>query len=104
MNLVELKAIPNQKFAINVDKNRYSIALNAINDFMAATIYRNGDLLIAGVRCVAKEPLIPYTYLENGNFVFTTENDDLPWYEQFGVTQQLLYLSNDDLAALRASV
>jgi len=48
-------------------------------------------------------PLIPYRYLENGNFVFTTDGELEPYFELFNVSQQLVYLTLAEVEALRAN-
>lgn len=104
MKQITIEAIPNQKFTVPIDKNRYTIELKTAGTIMCVSISRNDSELIGGFRCVSNGLLIPYPYLEDGNFVFKTENDDLPWWEKFGVTQSLIYVTNSDLVTLRASL
>ena len=100
---VPIEAIPNQSFSIVLDESRYQITLKAAGTTMAATIERDGEEIISGMRCVVGQPLIPYQYLEggNGNFFFLTDNNELPYYTEFNVTQTLLYFDADDMEALR---
>lgn len=102
MQNVTIEAIPNQKFSLTVGNNRYAITLKTNGAVMLATIERNDVTIISGRRCVAGSPLIPFRYLESGNFVFVTQDGDLPWWEQFGVTQSLVYASQDELDTFRA--
>jgi hypothetical protein len=71
---------------------------------MSANITRGGEPtpVISGYRCVSDELIIPEDR-ENGfgNFMFLTTEGDLPWWEQFGTTQLLLYASPAELAAVR---
>ncbi|UVE47615.1 hypothetical protein KS461_10110 [Pseudomonas chlororaphis] len=67
---------------------------------MLADIYLNDAPLLMGQRLVAGTPLIPYRFLQgSGNFWFLTENDELPWWERFGVDQLLTYASAGELDA-----
>ena len=102
---IALAAIPSQTFTIQVDGSTYNFALKATNTgIMVATIVRDNVVLLSAERLVAGYPMIPYFYLEEGNFVLTTMNDDLPYYSQFGITQFLIYASIAEIAALRAGV
>jgi hypothetical protein len=71
---------------------------------MAIDIIRNGTPIISGSRMVPGYPLIPYNYLEDGNFTMLTEDDAYPDYSQFGISQFLIYASQAEIAALPAGV
>jgi hypothetical protein len=103
MQIITLQAIPNQTFAVTIDQTRYAITLRTIGDETYASITMNGTDLIDGVKCQPNQPIMPYPYLENGggNFSFYTQNDEYPYYENFGSTHFLLYASAAELAALR---
>ncbi len=103
MKSIQLSNIPNQNFNIQLDDNRYDITFKQANNVMAVTIIRNNETIVSGSRCLPISLLIPYRHLENGmgNFIFTTLNDDYPFYDQFGSTQFLYYISNAELEALR---
>jgi hypothetical protein len=102
MIIVPISAVPNQSFSITLDGNAYDLALYVTTNIMAMDIIRNNIPIVLGLRVVPYYPVIPYKYLENGNFIFNTENGDYPYYDQFNVTQQLIYLSQTELNQLRA--
>ena len=97
-----LAALPNQNFFVQLDGSAYAITIRQASGCVIASVSRDDVTLIEGARVVTGTPLLPYRYEEAGNFILTTQNDDLPDYTQFGVTQFLTYLSADDLTALRA--
>lgn len=99
-----LSAIPNQSFSVVLNTQLYYLAIKLIGNVMAVDLSINNTIILLGMRAVAGYPIIPYSYLENGNFVFTNQNDDYPFYTQFGITQFLIYATQQELAALRASV
>ena len=109
---VPLQAIPNQNLSIQIDQINYNITLascgsnfaNADNSLYitAVTILINNTLVVSGVRAVAGFPIIASVYLENGNFVFVTNNGDYPNYLQFGIDQFLIYASPEELAQIEA--
>lgn len=100
---VGIAAVPNQSLSIQLDERFYDIHLRDAGGAMAATIARDGVTLVSGARIVAGTPLLPYRYQEAGNFLVTTDAEALPYYDQFGVTQFLVYLTAAELAAYRAS-
>lgn len=101
MQIVPLQSLANQQLAFIVDNNQWDITLKATNGVMSATILLNSVLLIENLRCVAGTYLLPAEYLESGNFVFTTLNGQLPDYTQFGTSQQLFYLTQAEMDAMR---
>jgi len=101
MRTIPLVAIPNQRFTITVDDVRYDIAIKAARGVMVCDIAINGTVIITGARVLAGEMLIPFKYLENGNFILLTEGGDLPDYRQFGNTQTLVFFTPAELGAIR---
>lgn len=91
----------NQSLSIQLDGLRYDITVKEGNGVMCATVVRDGVTLVDNVRLVAGTPVLPYRYQEDGNFALTTADEELPYFPQFGNTQFLVYLSNEELAALR---
>lgn len=98
---VTLQALPNQSLSIQLGDSRYDITLKETNGVMCASIVRDGVTAVENVRLVAGAPVLPYRYLEDGNFVMFTQDDDLPYYTAFGATQFLTYLTAAEVAALR---
>lgn len=100
---ISLEVIPNQSLSIQLDEVRYGIRLRDINGMMSADISIDDELIIEGLRVVGGFPLIPYKYLESdgGNFIFLTELGDLVYWDQFGITQSLLYFSAEELEVIR---
>jgi hypothetical protein len=103
MRLVPVQATPNQSFTLTIDNVRYGLRLRDLGGVMCADVVIDGETIMYGCRVLAGEPVIPYRYLENGNFVFLTLDGDLPDWRQFGLTQSLVYLSDAELAAIPAT-
>lgn len=110
MIIVPTSAIPNQSLSINLDGNVYDVRIRACNDsgipgnvVMAFDIAINGTEIVTGTRAVPDFPLIPYGYLENGNFVLATVDGDYADWREFGITQNLVYVSQAELDAIRAA-
>lgn len=113
---VPITNVPNQSFTIEAGGNIYDITIRLCatatqnpplyydSPIMAMDIITNNVTTILGQRLVCGYPVIPYRYLESGNFVFVTQNDDLPDWNQFGITQFLVYATSDEIASLRAGL
>ena len=100
---INIQPVPNQSLSIPLDDRQYNIAIKEINGSMAVDIERDNQIVIQGHRVAAGTPLIPYRYLESGNFIFTTRNGEQPYYTKFAESQALIYASPDELEALRAT-
>ena len=102
---IPLEAIPNQSLSVQLDEIRYEIRLHDIGGMMSADISIDDELILEGHRVVGGFPLIPYKHLENegGNFIFLTELGDLVYWNQFGITQSLLYFSVEEIEVIRAN-
>lgn len=101
MRVIPLAAEANQSFTATIDNVRYEIALKTARGVLVCDITVEGVTVITGGRVLAGEMLIPYKYLETGNFIMTTVNDELPEWSQLGSTQQLYFFSPAELEALR---
>ncbi len=100
---VAIAAVPNQELTIQLEGIIYDIALREANGIMTASITRDGTAVARNTLAVAGTPLLPYRYQEAGNFIMTTDGEAIPYWDQFGVTQFLVYLSAAELAAYRGA-
>lgn len=100
---VGIAMLANQALSIQLDARFYEIELHEANGVMSATITRDGVVIVSNMRVTAGTPLLPYRYQEAGNFIMTTDGEAIPYWDQFGVTQFLVYLSADELAAYRGA-
>lgn len=100
---IPLNAIPNQELTVVLDGVLYDLTLKETNGCMSVDVTRAGVVVIRGQRCVAGSPILPYVSLEGqfGNFAFVTNDGDLPYYDQFGVSQALIYASEFEIGAIR---
>lgn len=96
-----LEAIPNQSFFVRLEDVRYFVELKEAGGMMTATIDRAGVRLVTGVRCAAGTPLLPYRYMETGNFVFIADPGVIPYFTDFDSSCQLVYLPAAEVADAR---
>ena len=98
---LELASVPNQSLESTIEGIRYSITLKACDDFMAATVLRDGETIVSGLRCCAGSLMIPYDfqYDGEGNFLILTDDGEIPYYDKFGVSQFLVYVTAAEIGA-----
>lgn len=101
MRLIIVEAIPNQSFTVRLDDAQFDITIKETRGVMSATIIRDNVTLIENSRITAGTPILPYKYQERGNFVMITENEAIPYYDQFGNTQHLIYVEAAEVEAYR---
>lgn len=100
---IGIAALANQTLSIQLDERFYDITLKEANGVMSATIERDDVVIVSNMRVTAGTPLLPYRYQEEGNFLLLTDADAIPYWDQFGVTQFLVYLTAEELAAERGA-
>lgn len=101
MITIPLTTEPRQSLSILLGGLLHDISVVACEGFTAVSVARDGVDIITGHRAVAGQWVLPYRYKEYGNFLFTTDNDDLPDTDKFGVTQFMVWFSPDELEATR---
>ena len=99
--IMPLQAGADQQFTVVLDNNEWNFTIKEAKGIMAVSISRNGETLISNVRAVAAMRLLGSLYQEQGNFIFTTLNNELPDYKMFGTSQFLVYYSPEELEEIR---
>ncbi len=103
MILISLATIPNQSLSIRLSDHLYNIIIKETNGCMSATVVRDNITILSNTRIVAGFPIIPYRYLEAGNFIVTTLDDELPYWDKFQISQFLIYASGVELLQFRGA-
>lgn len=95
---IPLEPLPRQDFSIRLDGDRYEIRIAEIaGNTLTVDIVRNGVTLVTGTPAIANGALLPYRYQWRGNFAFRTPAGELPHWQNFGGTCQLIYASPEEL-------
>lgn len=95
---IEVQQIPNQEFIRDVDDVKYNLRIRTFNDMTFMDITADDVVLKKSVRLCPNTPIIPYKHLtKGGNFMFICLDGDYPHYTKFGITQQLVYMTNEEL-------
>ncbi|MEG2042530.1 MAG: hypothetical protein RR068_15660 [Hafnia sp.] len=100
MIVIPLNAEPNQNLTITLDSIEHSLTIKEAGGAMVMTIVRDGETIISNTRLLSGTLIIPYSYLEAGNFVFLTDDEEMPYYTEFK-RQTLLYVSADEMEQYR---
>ena len=100
MQTIPIQQLPNQSLSVTIDGQRWGLTIKAAVSVMVVDLALNDQPLIYGLRIMPNQPLIPYRYLATvGNFLMLTVDDQIPWWEQFGIDQQLVYATADEIAS-----
>lgn len=98
MRTIPIAAVPNQNLTATIGTNRWTITLKVAVTSMIADILLNDQPIVLGQRIAVGTPIIPYDYLSlDGNFLLLVDGEDLPDWQKFGVSQQLVYVAPDEL-------
>lgn len=98
MIIIDLIPVPNQSLTVTTDNVLWELTIKVADSMMVADVVRDGEILVQGSRIVEEGLLLPYRYLSlQGNFSILTPPGEIPWWEQFGDTHQMVYLSWDEL-------
>ncbi|POP42320.1 hypothetical protein CHU32_03540 [Superficieibacter electus] len=100
MITIPLNNEPNQSLSILLDGINHKLTIKEAGGLMMITIERDSKIIISNTRLLSGILIIPYQYCEAGNFVFLTEDDDVPYYTRFG-RQTLVYVTADEMEAYR---
>lgn len=109
MRTIELDPIPNQSMSFFADdvNVRYDIVIQDIGGgVIGVTISVDNVKLCDNSRAILNVPLLKFEYLQEtaqGNFMFVGDDQQYPYWDQFGSTANLVYASAIEIAALQAA-
>lgn len=92
----------NQEFDVLLDdiQNTIHVLLQTVNDITMMSIFVNNEQMGQPFMCFANQPIVPYPYMIDilgGNFVFQTQDNNYPNFENFGTTCFLYFITKDEL-------
>lgn len=101
---------PNQEFDLNIDEieNAVSVLLQTtVQGALLMTVSVDDVIQGQAFLCTPNRAVIPYQYLVDnigGNFIFETEGDNYPTYENFNDTCILYFVTKDEINSLEENV
>lgn len=92
----------NQEFDVTIEEieNSIHVLLQTLDGPLAMSVFVNNKQIGDPFICYPNQHVIPYPYMEDilgGNFIFETEDDNYPNYENFGKTCNLFFVTMDEL-------
>lgn len=101
MQLIQLQKLPNQVFNVTLNDELYRIAIRTIQDLTFISVWKNDESLFYNQICTPNAFVNPYNYVSsNGKLYFQCLDNEYPNYKQFGNTQQLYFLTPEEVSAL----
>ena len=101
---IPLAILPNQSLSVRLNSSQYDLRIHDCgNGVMSIDISINDVVLLTGTRLVGNYPIIVSDYMENGNFILQTMNFEYPDWQQFGVTQYLIFASQAEIEAINGA-
>ncbi len=101
MQLIPLQKITNQAFTVTLNDTNYRIAIRTIQGLTFLSVWQNGEVLFYNQICTPNAFVNPYNYVSNnGKLYFKCLDNEYPNYTQFGNTQQLYFLTPEEVEAL----
>lgn len=94
---IPVDSLPSQELAVELDGSRYVLRLFSAAGLMFMDITRDEQVVILAAKCLPNQRIIPFRYLESGNFFFETPNDEYPDYTKFGDTHLLFFVTQGEL-------
>lgn len=92
----------NQEFDLMFEdiQNSIHILLQTVNKALLMSVYINNEQLGNAFLCCPNQMIIPYNWMQErlgGNFIFKTENNNYPNFENFEKTCNLYFVTLDEI-------
>lgn len=100
MRYIELNnTLPNQKFNISVENGILEIELRTVDNITLMSVSANGNNIVNSIKVAPNVLLMGYKYLQEqyGDFIFTTADNEYPYYKNFNNANKLYLLSYDEV-------
>lgn len=100
MRYIELdNTLPNQKFNITIENGILEVELRTVDNITLMSVKAKGNNIVSSIKVAPNVLLMGYKYLQEqyGDFVFTTANNEYPYYKNFNNANKLYLLSYDEV-------
>lgn len=97
MQVLPIKTLPNQQLSVILNSNQWDIFIRDVNGAISVSLSKNSVMVAENARAVAGVRILQAAYQEDGNFAIISNNQSVPDYTQFGITQFLVYISPAEL-------
>ena len=95
--------LPNQEFTILLNGKNFDLAIRTVDDISLLTITVDGIKIVDSIKCMPNVPLLYYKYLQSqyGDFIFSTTDNEYPYYTGFSGRYKLFYLTYDEVEVFK---
>lgn len=103
MRYIELdNTLPNQKFNISVENGILEVELRTVDKITLMSVKFNGNNVVSSIKVAPNVLLLNYKFLQEkyGDFIFTTADNEYPYYKNFNNANKLYLLSFDEVKEL----
>lgn len=98
---IPLASVPNQSLSVRLNNQQYDLRIHDCgNGVTTIDIVINDTILITGTRMVSNYPIIVSAYMENGNFILQTANNEYPDWTRFSIDQYLIFATQAEIEVI----
>lgn len=104
MRYIEIdNTLPNQKFSVNTDSGNIEVELRTIGKLTLMSVSKNGENIINSIKVAPNVLLMNYKHLQEqyGDFIFTTTDNEYPYFENFNNANKLYWLNYEEIKELK---
>ena len=100
MQYIEISnELPNQKFSFKTENDTVEIELRTIDNITLMSMKTNGNNIVSSIKVAPNVLLLGYKYLQEqyGDFIFTTTDNQYPYYTKFNNANKLYWLNYEEV-------
>lgn len=98
MYKIKIANIPNQEFEFVYNDSTFTVQLRTIQELTFASIFLDGEPLLYSQICSPNNFINLHKYISaGGKFYFKCVDNEYPYFEKFGNSQELLFYTEDEL-------
>ena len=96
--------LPNQKFNMPINNGTLEIELRTVDNITLMSVKYNGNNIVNSIKVAPNVLLLGYKHLQEqyGDFIFTTTDNQYPYYENFNNANKLYYLDSEEVKEYNA--
>ena len=96
--------LPNQKFNMPINNGTLEIELRTVDNITLMSMKYNGNNVVSSIKVAPKVLLLGYKHLQEqyGDFIFTTTDNQYPYYANFNNANKLYYLDSEEVKEYNA--
>lgn len=96
--------LPNQKFNMPINNGTLEIELRTVDNITLMSVKYNGNNIVSSIKVAPNVLLLGYKHLQEqyGDFIFTTTDNQYPYYENFNNANKLYYLDSEEVKEYNA--